>query len=85
VAPGLPTNTGLDSKDNHDEAEILTAVHLTALGASTAARAAGASPITEKVLGGAGIARRYRIDVAKPADVGVAQATVPARRQFGWQ
>jgi quercetin dioxygenase-like cupin family protein len=63
---------------------LITAALLTALGATTAALAAGASPITEKVLGGAGIAQRYRIDVAKPADVVVAQATVPPGASFGW-
>jgi hypothetical protein len=82
--PGLPMNTGLDSKDNHNKATPITAAPLTALAATTAALAAGASPITEKVLGGAGIAQRYRIDVAKPADVVVTQATVPPGASFGW-
>jgi hypothetical protein len=33
---------------------------------------------------GAGIAQRYRVDVAKPADVVAAQATVPPGASFGW-
>lgn len=63
---------------------LISAALLTALGATTAALAAGAARITEKVLGAAGIPQRYTINVAKPADVVVAQATVPAGASFGW-
>jgi quercetin dioxygenase-like cupin family protein len=63
---------------------LITAALLTALGATTAALAASAAPITEKVLGAAGIPQRYTINVTKPADVVVAQATVPPGASFGW-
>ena len=46
--------------------------------------ASGAAPITEKVLGAAGISQRYTIQVTKAADVVVAQATVPPGASFGW-
>ena len=63
---------------------LTIAALVTALGATTAALAASASPITEKVLGAAGVPQRYTIDVTKPADVVVAQATVPPGASFGW-
>ena len=63
---------------------LITAALLTALGATTAALGASASPITEKVLGAAAVPQRYRIDVTKPADVVVARATVPPGASFGW-
>jgi quercetin dioxygenase-like cupin family protein len=63
---------------------LISAALLTALGATTAALAAGAAPITEKVLGAAGIPQRYTIQVTSPADVVVAQATVPPGASFGW-
>ena len=63
---------------------LIAAALLTALGATSAALATGASPITEKVLGAAGIAQPYTIPVTKPADVVVAKATVPPGASFGW-
>jgi quercetin dioxygenase-like cupin family protein len=63
---------------------LITAALLTALGATTAALATGASPIREKVLGAASISQRYTIKVTQPADVVVAQATVPPGASFGW-
>src|SRR5438067_1930221 len=63
---------------------LITAALLTALGATTAALAASASPITEKVLGAARIPQRYAIVVTKPADVVIAQATIPPGASFGW-
>ena len=57
---------------------------LGALTATAAALAAGGRPITEKVLGAASISQGYTIDVKKPADVVVAEATVPAGASFGW-
>jgi quercetin dioxygenase-like cupin family protein len=63
---------------------LIAVALLTALGATSAALGAGASPITEKVLGDAGISQRYSIQVTKPADVVVAQATVPPGASFGW-
>jgi hypothetical protein len=62
-----------------------TAAPLTVLGATSAALGAGSSPITEKVLGAAGISRPYTIPVTRPADVIVAKATVPPGASFGWQ
>jgi quercetin dioxygenase-like cupin family protein len=62
---------------------IITAL-LGALGTTAAALAAGAAPITEKILGAASISQRYNIDVRKPADVIVAKATVPPGASFGW-
>jgi quercetin dioxygenase-like cupin family protein len=41
-------------------------------------------PLTEKVLGAASISKGYTIDVKKPADVIVAEATVLPRASFGW-
>jgi quercetin dioxygenase-like cupin family protein len=63
---------------------LITAALLTALGTTSAALGARSSPITEKVLGAAGISRPYTIPVAKPADVVVAKATVPPGGSFGW-
>lgn len=63
---------------------LIAAALLTALGATSAALATRASPITEKVLGAAGISQRYTVEVTHPADVVVAQATVPAGASFGW-
>ena len=63
---------------------LIAAVLLTTLGTTSAALAGSASPITEKVLGAAGISQPYTIQVTKPADVVVAQATVPPGASFGW-
>ena len=63
---------------------LITGAVLTALAATSVALAAGAAPITEKVLGAGGIAQPYSIPVTKPADVVVAQATVPPGASFGW-
>jgi quercetin dioxygenase-like cupin family protein len=63
---------------------LITAALLVALAATSVAPAAGAPPITEKVLGAAGIAQPYSIPVTKPADVVVAKATVPPGASFGW-
>ncbi|MGZ6636294.1 MAG: cupin domain-containing protein [Solirubrobacteraceae bacterium] len=63
---------------------LITAALLTVLGATSAALGAGSSPITENVLGAAGISRPYTIPVTKPADVVVAKATVPPGASFGW-
>ena len=63
---------------------LIAAALLTAVGATSAALGAGASPITEKVLGAAGIAQPYTIAATKPADVVVAKATVPPGASFGW-
>ncbi len=63
---------------------LSAAALLMALGATSAALAAGPSPITEKVLGAAGISQPYTIPVTKPADVVVAKATVPPGASFGW-
>ena len=63
---------------------IITVALLGALTATAAALAAGGRPITEKVLGAASISRGYTIDVKKPADVVVAEATVPPGASFGW-
>ena len=57
---------------------------LAALSATAAALAVGGRPITEKVLGAASISQGYTIDVKKPADVIVAEATVPPGASFGW-
>jgi hypothetical protein len=62
---------------------LITAALLTALGVTSAALGSGASPITENVLGAAGISRPYTIAVTKPADVVVANATVPPSASFG--
>lgn len=63
---------------------LIAAALLLALGATSAALATSAPPITEKVLGAAGISQRYTIHVTQPADVVVAQATVPPGASFGW-
>jgi quercetin dioxygenase-like cupin family protein len=62
---------------------IITAV---AAGIGTSAAAFGSThpKITEKVIAAGGVAQPYTIDVAKPADVIVAKATVPAGASFGW-
>jgi quercetin dioxygenase-like cupin family protein len=54
------------------------------LGTSAAALASGHPKITEKVIAAGGVAQPYAIDVAKPADVIVAKATVPPGASFGW-
>lgn len=63
---------------------IIIVALLGALTATAAALAAGGRTITEKVLGAASVAQGYRIDVKKPADVVVAEATVPPGASFGW-
>jgi quercetin dioxygenase-like cupin family protein len=63
---------------------IIIIVLLGALTATAAALGASGRPITEKVIGAAGISRGYTIDVKKPADVIVAEATVPPGASFGW-
>jgi quercetin dioxygenase-like cupin family protein len=63
---------------------LITAALLMALGTTSAALASGTAPITEKVLGTAGISQRYSIQVTRPADAVVAQATVPPGASFGW-
>jgi quercetin dioxygenase-like cupin family protein len=63
---------------------LIAAALLTALGATSGALAAGTTPITEKVLGAAGISQPYTIPVTKPSDVVVAEATVPPGASFGW-
>jgi quercetin dioxygenase-like cupin family protein len=63
---------------------LSSAALLMAFGASSAALAAGPAPITEKVLGAAGISQPYTIPVTKPGDVVVAKATVPPGASFGW-
>jgi quercetin dioxygenase-like cupin family protein len=55
-----------------------------ALTATAAALAAGSAPIAEKVLGAGGISDGYSINVRKPGDVVVAEATVPPGASFGW-
>jgi quercetin dioxygenase-like cupin family protein len=55
-----------------------------ALATSAVALASGHPKITEKVIAAGGVAQPYTIDVAKPADVVVAKATVPAGASFGW-
>ena len=63
---------------------VIAGALLTALGATSAALATSGSPITAKLLGAAGISQRYTIKVTQPADVVVAQATVPPGASFGW-
>jgi quercetin dioxygenase-like cupin family protein len=63
---------------------LITAALLTALRTTSVALGAGPAPITEKVLGAAGISQPYTIPVTKPADVVVAKATVPPGASFGW-
>ena len=63
---------------------LSAAALLTAFGATSGALAAGPAPITEKVLGAAGISQPYTIPVTKPGDVVVAKATVPPGAGFGW-
>src|SRR3954470_7964641 len=54
------------------------------LGTGAAALASTHPKITEKVLASGGVAQPYAIDVANPADVIVAKATVPPGASFGW-
>jgi quercetin dioxygenase-like cupin family protein len=54
------------------------------LGTSAAALGSTHPKITEKIVAAGGVAQPYAIDVAKPADVVVAKATVPAGASFGW-
>jgi quercetin dioxygenase-like cupin family protein len=63
---------------------IIIVALLGALTATAAALAAGGHPITEKVLGAASISKGYTIDVKKPAEVIVAEATVSPGASFGW-
>jgi quercetin dioxygenase-like cupin family protein len=63
---------------------LIIAALLGALGTTAAALAAGAPPITEKILGAATVSQPYSIHVKKAADVVVAKATVPAGASFGW-
>jgi quercetin dioxygenase-like cupin family protein len=64
---------------------LLIATALGAVFAVSAAALAWSHPkITEKVIAAGGVAQPYTIDVAKPADVIVAKATVPAGASFGW-
>jgi quercetin dioxygenase-like cupin family protein len=62
---------------------IITAL-AAGLGTGTAALASSHPRITETVLGSGSVAQPYTIDVAKPADVVVAKATVPPGASFGW-
>jgi quercetin dioxygenase-like cupin family protein len=55
-----------------------------AIGTTAMALPPAAPTITEKVLGAASISRPYTLHVRRPADVVVAQATVPAGASFGW-
>jgi|SRR5947208_3384092 len=63
---------------------IITVVLAAALGTTAVALAAGHHQITEKVLGAATVAQPYTFQVQQPADVVVAQATVPPGASFGW-
>ena len=63
---------------------LLIALVLLGALATTAALAAGGHPITEKVLGGASVAKPYSFQVKHKADVVVAKATVPPGASFGW-
>jgi quercetin dioxygenase-like cupin family protein len=63
---------------------LIVGVLVGALASTTVALAAANRPITEKILGAASISHPYTIHVAKPADVVVAQATVPPGASFGW-
>ena len=54
------------------------------IGTSAAAAASSHPKITEKIVAAGAVAQPYTIDVAKPADVVVAKATVPAGASFGW-
>jgi quercetin dioxygenase-like cupin family protein len=63
---------------------LIVAALLGALATGAVALAAGPRPITEKVLGAAGVSQRYSIHVARPGDVVVAKATVPPGASFGW-
>src|SRR5436305_13918034 len=63
---------------------LIIAALLTALGATSAALGARAAPITEKVLGDAGISQPYTIAVTKSADAVLAKATLPPGASFGW-
>jgi quercetin dioxygenase-like cupin family protein len=63
---------------------LIALVLLGALATAAAALAAGGHPITEKVLGGASVAKPYSFQVEHKADVVVAKATVPPGASFGW-
>ncbi|MFL5863073.1 MAG: cupin domain-containing protein [Solirubrobacteraceae bacterium] len=64
---------------------LIIIIALLAAGTATAAALAASGPsVTEKVLGAASISQRYTIAVTKPADVIVAEATVPPGASFGW-
>jgi quercetin dioxygenase-like cupin family protein len=63
---------------------LIALVLLGALATAAAALAAGGHPITEKVLGGASVAKPYSFQVKHKADVVVAKATVPPGASFGW-
>jgi quercetin dioxygenase-like cupin family protein len=64
---------------------LLTIIALAAgCGTSAAAFASSHPKITEKVVASGAVAQPYAIDVAKPADVVVAKATVPPGASFGW-
>jgi quercetin dioxygenase-like cupin family protein len=63
---------------------LIALVLLGALATTAAALAAGSHPITEKVLGGASVAKPYSFQVKHKADVVVAKATVPPGASFGW-
>jgi quercetin dioxygenase-like cupin family protein len=55
-----------------------------AIGTAALALASSHPKITEKVVAAGGVAQPYAIDVTKPGDVVVAQATVPPGASFGW-
>jgi quercetin dioxygenase-like cupin family protein len=63
---------------------LIIAALVAGLGTTTAALASSHPKITEKVIAAGGVAQPYAIDVANPADVVVAKATVPAGASFGW-
>jgi quercetin dioxygenase-like cupin family protein len=63
---------------------LIVAALAATLATTAAALAAGGPAITEKVLGAASISHAYTIHVRKPADVIVAEATVPPGASFGW-
>jgi quercetin dioxygenase-like cupin family protein len=63
---------------------FIIAALLGALGTAGVALAGGAQPISEKVLGAAGVAQGYTFHIKKPADLVVAKATVPPGASFGW-
>jgi len=63
---------------------LLVAALAAGCGTSAAAFGSGHPKITERVIASGGVAQPYAIDVAKPADVVVAKATVPPGASFGW-